>query len=286
MRHMRTTMSNRYHQHSSVRSDGEVIEKGQSCVPSIMESTRQNIDTGNDNSAVTIASIEEMLIAAVQERPPLWNYKDFSASQRTKAIKDKLWQEIEDLLNTNKEKKQYTIAALKSKWKNLYDTYRTYLMKEKGKSGQAAKKSKPWRFMEQMSFLKDTFDLGIKNTVSNLTLPTPTPEDTSFNNNLHSELGNLHTSSEDNELNKGNKKRKADDPIERIAKALNEPIPPPQILQQPLLPMPEIKEKDEICSFCLTMDRKLRKLPLKKVNMAMFKMYELLFKIENEDNFM
>ncbi|XP_024871699.1 uncharacterized protein LOC112454494 [Temnothorax curvispinosus] len=87
-------------------ADGEVIEKGQSCVPSIMESTRQNIDTGNDNSAVTIASIEEMLIAAVQERPPLWNYKDFSASQRTKAIKDKLWQEIEDLLNTNKEKRE------------------------------------------------------------------------------------------------------------------------------------------------------------------------------------
>ncbi|XP_077255561.1 uncharacterized protein LOC143893726 [Temnothorax americanus] len=150
----------------------------------------------------------------------------------------------------------------------------------------SCKKKQTWRFMEQMSFLKDTFDLGIKNTVSNLTLPTPTPEDTSFNDDLHSELGNLSNFSEDNELNKGNKKRKADDPIERIAKALNEPIPPPQILQQPLLPMPEIKEKDEICSFCLTMDRKLRKLPLKKVNMAMFKMYELLFKIKNEDNLM
>lgn len=48
--------------------------------------------------------MEEILIAAVQERPPLQNYKDFSSSQRTKVIEDKLWQEIEDLLNTNKKK--------------------------------------------------------------------------------------------------------------------------------------------------------------------------------------
>jgi len=60
------------------------------------------MDTNNNNSAVTIASMDEMLIAVVQEHSPLWNYKDFPLSQRTKAIKDKLWQEIENLLNTNK----------------------------------------------------------------------------------------------------------------------------------------------------------------------------------------
>jgi len=37
--------------------------------------------------------------------------------------------------------------------------------------------------------------------------------------------------------------------IERIAKALSEPIPPPEILQQSLLPIPELKEKDEIDNF-------------------------------------
>lgn len=47
--------------------------------------------------------------------------------------------------------------------------------------------------------------------------------------------------------------------------------------------MPELKEKDEICTFCLTIDKKLRKLTSKKANMAMFKIYELLFKLENED---
>lgn len=49
--------------------------------------------------------------------------------------------------------------------------------------------------------------------------------------------------------------------------------------------MPEIKEKDEIFSFCVTMDKKLRNLPSKKANIAMFKLYELLFKFENEDDF-
>jgi len=56
-----------------------------------------------------------------------------------------------------------------------------------------------------------------------------------------------------------------------IAKALNQPIAPPQIVQSPLLPMPELKEKDEIFSFCSTIDKKLRNLNKKQANRAMFK---------------
>lgn len=85
-------------------ADGKIVQntlQGQSYDTSV---EKENIDTSNNNSAVTIVSLEESLIAVVQERPPLWNYKDVIPSQRTKAIKDKLWQEIEDLLNTNKEK--------------------------------------------------------------------------------------------------------------------------------------------------------------------------------------
>ena len=55
-----------------------------------------------------------------------------------------------------------TINSLKAKWKNLYDIYRSNLLKEKGKSGQAASKSKPWKYMQQMSFLRDDLDLEIK----------------------------------------------------------------------------------------------------------------------------
>lgn len=77
------------------------------------------------------------------------------------------------------------------------------------------------------------------------------------------------------------KKKKRDDPIEMIARALNQSIPPLQIVQPPL-PMPELKEKDEISSFCSTIDKKLRNLNKKQANRAMFKIYEILFNFENE----
>lgn len=69
--------------------------------------------------------------------------------------------------------------------------------------------------------------------------------------------------------------------MERITNALNELIPP--IIQQPLLPMSQLKEKDEIDNFSLIINKKLRNLSPKKGSMAMFKIYELLFKYENED---
>jgi len=79
-------------------------------------------------------------------------------------------------------------------------------------------------------------------------------------------------------------KKKRSDPIEVIAKALSQPIPSPIMppLQPPLLPMPELKEKDEISNFCSTIDKKLRNLNKKQANIAMFKIYEILFKLENE----
>ncbi|XP_036146644.1 uncharacterized protein LOC118646880 isoform X3 [Monomorium pharaonis] len=77
---------------------------------------------------------------AVEERPPLWNYKDCLPKDRTNAAKNKLWEEIEEILNPNKENPQYTAAYFKNKWRNLLDTYRVYLSKERTQSGQAAHK--------------------------------------------------------------------------------------------------------------------------------------------------
>lgn len=45
---------------------------------------------------------------------------------------------------------------------------------------------------------------------------------------------------------------------------MSEPIPPSEILQQPLLPMPALKEKDKIDNFCFTINNKLRNLFKKK----------------------
>ncbi|XP_072761896.1 uncharacterized protein [Anoplolepis gracilipes] len=164
-------------------------------------------------------------------------------------------------MNTNKENKQYTATALKLKWKNLYDTYRVNIIKEKGRSGQAGKKGKPWRYMKQMSFLKDSFDLGIKSTVSNLTIPKE--KDANLPNDIE-ELDDSNRSSDDFKLNKG-KKKKREDPIEIIANALSQPIPPPQIVQPPLLPIPEIKG-DKISYFCSAVDKKLRNFNKKQGN--------------------
>ncbi|XP_071577249.1 uncharacterized protein [Temnothorax nylanderi] len=267
-------------------SDGQVVTRisENESAGDTEEIDKENVNifnitsTERSNDTTLIASMEEILISAVQDRPPLWNFKNTLPLQRTKAAKDKLWEEIADLMNRNKENKQYTTATLKQKWKNLYDTYRSYLTKEKGRSGQAAKKGKPWRHMEQMSFLKDSFDLGIKNTISNLTLPTKPDANVPDDPDLQSK--DLTRSSDDVESNKCKKKKR--DPIEMLAEALHKPIPSPQIVQPPLLPMPELKEKDEISNFCLTIDKKLRNLNKKQSNKAMFKIYELLFNVENE----
>ncbi|XP_036146640.1 uncharacterized protein LOC118646880 isoform X1 [Monomorium pharaonis] len=100
-----------------------------------IEFNKENRDSLNQN-----LSMEEMLIAAVEERPPLWNYKDCLPKDRTNAAKNKLWEEIEEILNPNKENPQYTAAYFKNKWRNLLDTYRVYLSKERTQSGQAAHK--------------------------------------------------------------------------------------------------------------------------------------------------
>lgn len=59
---------------------------------------------------------------------------------------------------------KYTIQDLKDKWKNLYDTFKAILAKEKlRRSGDKAEKKKPpWRFYQQMLFLKDMLDTGAK----------------------------------------------------------------------------------------------------------------------------
>lgn len=128
------------------KTDVETVEKEnkehQSCVPSIKEIDKESIDINNDNSAAT-ASIEETSIAAVQERPALWD-KNLLLLQCILAIKKKLWQEIEDLINTDKEKKEYTIAALKIKWIRLCDSYQNILIRE------ISTKRKSWQFIKYM----------------------------------------------------------------------------------------------------------------------------------------
>ncbi|CAG4954040.1 unnamed protein product [Parnassius apollo] len=47
----------------------------------------------------------------------------------------------------------FTAAACKQRWQGLRDAYRRALNKKKGKSGQAAKDIKKWKYEEEMSFV-------------------------------------------------------------------------------------------------------------------------------------
>ena len=47
---------------------------------------------------------------------------------------------------------------MKKLWRNLRDTYVRKGREKKTTSGQAAKKSKPWKFMETLGFLEDYLD--------------------------------------------------------------------------------------------------------------------------------
>lgn len=85
-----------------VSVDGQIIMNISESATDINQIDNENINKSNNDTAI-IASIEEILISAVQDRPPLWNFKDTLPSQRTKAAKDKLWQDIANLMNTNKE---------------------------------------------------------------------------------------------------------------------------------------------------------------------------------------
>jgi len=91
-----------------VLADGKIIMKtiGDKTADDINESTnKENININNINRSnnVIIGSMEEILISAVQDRPPLWNFKNTLSSQRTQAARNKLWEEIADLINTNTE---------------------------------------------------------------------------------------------------------------------------------------------------------------------------------------
>lgn len=91
-----------------VLADGKIIMKtiGDKTADDINESTnKENININNINRSnnVIIGSMEEILISAVQDRPPLWNFKNTLPSQRTQAARNKLWEEIAYLINTNTE---------------------------------------------------------------------------------------------------------------------------------------------------------------------------------------
>lgn len=107
-------------------------------------------------------TVTESLINLVREREPLWNFRDESLVDRQKDNKAQLWKDICNLLPI-----EITVEQVKSKWKNLKDTYASYKKRLRKTSGSSRKAVKEWKYAKFMDFLDD-IDMDAQQTQSNI----------------------------------------------------------------------------------------------------------------------
>ncbi|KAL1509994.1 hypothetical protein ABEB36_004654 [Hypothenemus hampei] len=110
-----------------------------------------------------------------------------STSYRDHVMRKNAWEEIAQEMNL-------TVALVKSTWEKLRNSYNSAMRRRKVKSGQAASKIVPWKFEQEMSFLKPFSEM--RETHTNLINDTPTLEDDenieySSNENLHNNAENV-----------------------------------------------------------------------------------------------
>ncbi|CAG9583312.1 unnamed protein product [Danaus chrysippus] len=91
---------------------------------------------------------DEKLLKIVRNYEFLYNLKHPKYMDNVK--KDIAWKEIAEQL------KQSAVAC-KKRWQCLRDSYRRALNKKKGKTGEAAKNIKPWKYEEEMLFVTPFF---------------------------------------------------------------------------------------------------------------------------------
>ncbi|KAJ8720592.1 hypothetical protein PYW08_006057 [Mythimna loreyi] len=106
----------------------------------------------------------EVLIAAIKDRPVLWN--KFLEIYKDKTAKTAAWREIciilkEDFEEMDQKDRQLFGSSVMKRWTQLRDTWRKSLdeNKETKKSGSGTK-SKPYKYNQEMSFLKPIIKPG------------------------------------------------------------------------------------------------------------------------------
>lgn len=104
------------------------------------------------------------LISAVEEHPCLWNAA--SENYKNRVLRDATWREISENVFDGK----FDATQLSAKWTNLRIQFRSYKMKSKGKSGQAAKSKIVWKFYNSMLFVASAEESQTPTTESNLIL--------------------------------------------------------------------------------------------------------------------
>ncbi|XP_050313465.1 uncharacterized protein LOC126748344 [Anthonomus grandis grandis] len=130
---------------------------------------------------------EEKLVGLVSKYELLFDMSNKNYSNTE--IKDNIWKQIGEQMN-------WPASKCKDKWKKLRDNFRKAIKARKTKSGDAAKKIRPWKLEQQMAFLlphiterpqtsniqtteEETGNSSEEDSYSNISSPPPTPSTTS-----------------------------------------------------------------------------------------------------------
>ncbi|KAK7794556.1 hypothetical protein R5R35_005083 [Gryllus longicercus] len=100
----------------------------------------------------TPVTFNQLLIAMVRERPPLWDVRN--PAYRDKTIKNKLWAEIGGIMQKN----EWCSSEddLRAKWKHLRDRYTKCVKDDNGSNQHVIGKKAPWPLLPYLDFLRDS----------------------------------------------------------------------------------------------------------------------------------
>ena len=194
----------------------------------------------------------------------------------------------------------FSVESMKAKWKNLCDSYKTCLSREReiSKSGSGTFKTPTCRYYSQVSFLRGV--VTNQQTISNVTLPTLPPESASpsdlarksspaplFTSTSSYEADDFRSTEPSFEVlsRKGNTSVEGKSTSAKCCKRAPSMDPVESFLIGNIQKNAASKRNDDDPDdlFCRSLVATLKRLPQKKTQMARLKIQQLLFDIEYED---
>ncbi|CAB3252896.1 unnamed protein product [Arctia plantaginis] len=92
----------------------------------------------------------EIFLNSIRNYPEL--YAVGHADYKNAYKKEVAWRKVQEKIGIN-------VKTMKTKWRNLRDTYKKYKQSQQTSSGQAAKKLANWQWADQMSFIDSSINL-------------------------------------------------------------------------------------------------------------------------------
>eukprot|EP00795_Rhopilema_esculentum_P017397 gene17397-8996_t len=271
-------MASRY---PSVFEMGTTINEEDICLQQFVDSEASVHESREDKT--------EILIGEIQAYPILWNKQspEYKESHKKRLV----WAEISLRLGLN-------VESIKSKWKNLCDSYKKCLDRERefSKSGSASFKQPRCRYYDQLTFLRDV--ITNRQTISNLALPSssplsplpldfvgkssPAPSFTSNSSYEADEFRPMEPSFETISRKASTAAQGKTSSVKRSKRAADmDPVESFLIESIQKKARPNDDDPDDL--FCRSLVATLKRLPQKKNQMAKLKIQQLLFDIEYDE---